>query len=141
MSNRASTAVRLFAWAAAIGLFAAVLQAFVSIAISGSIARFASLSSKELGQAALGQAALSAVLAVAVLAVAALAGLSAELPAAVGAAGGAIAASVPALVIALGEGLDALGPPQLALVRAAGLLVSIAAGAAGVRIGRRAVRR
>ena len=141
MSNRVSSAARLFAWAVAIGFVAAVVQAVTAISLSGAIARAGSISSSELGQAAVGQAALSALLACAVLVFAALAALSAEIPFAVGAAGGAIAAMLPALVIALGEGLDALGPPALALVRGAGLFAAIAAGAAGVRLGRRAVRR
>lgn len=141
MRERASLAARLFAASVAIGLLSAVLQAFVSIAVSGAIARFAALSSSELGQAALGQAALSTLLAAAVLLLAALAGLAGEFPVAVGAVGGGIAALLPALVIALGEGLDALGPPQLALVRGAGFLAAIAAGAIGLLLGRRLVHR
>lgn len=140
MSNRASAAMRLSAWAVAIGLLAAVLQALVAVFISGAIARVASLASTELGQAAIGLAVLSALASCAALALSALAGLGAELPAMVGAAGGAIAALAPAVVIALGEGLDALGPLTLALVRGAGLLACIAAGAAGVGLGRRLAR-
>lgn len=141
MTNRASAAVRLFAWAVAIGLSAAVAQAFIAVAMSGWIARLAALPGSELSQAALAQAALSALLALTTLVLAALAGLSADLPLAVGALGGAIAALVPALVLLLAEGLDSLGPPALAAVRAAGLLLSAAAGAAGLSLGRRAVRR
>lgn len=141
MSNRASAAVRLFAWSIAIGLFAAVLQAFVAVALSGTIGRIAALGSSELAQAVLAQTALSGLLAATTLALAALAGLSAELPLSVGALGGAIASFVPAAVLLFGEGLDALGPPQLALVRGAGLLATIASGAVGVGLGRRAVRR
>ena len=141
MSSRASKAVRLFAWSISIGLFAAVLQAFIAVAGSVSIGRIASLGSTELAEAVLAQASLSALLAVTTLALAALAGLSAELPLAVGALGGAIASLVPAAVLFFGEGLDALGPSRLVLVRAAGLLASTAAGAVGVSLGRRVARR
>ena len=137
----ASALVRLAAWALAIGLFSAVLQAFVAIAISRSIARVAALSSDDLGQAALAQLALTSLLACTTFALAALAGLSAELPVFTGAAAGAIAALIPSLVLAMGEGVDALGPTEVAIIRAGGLLVCAAAGAAGVLLGRKTVRR
>ena len=140
-SASARALVRLAAWAVAIGLGSAVLQAFVAIAISGSVARIAALSSDDLGQAALAQVALTALLACATFALAALAGLSAELPVFTGAAAGAVAAMIPSLVLAMGEGAEALGPTQVALIRAGGLLVCAAAGAAGVLVGRKVVRR
>jgi hypothetical protein len=141
MSNRASSAVRLLAWAIAIGLFAAVLQSLIAVAVSGAIGRFAALAADDLAQSVLAQALLSTLLALTTLALAFLAGVSAELPLASGALGGAIAALVPALVLLLGEGLDALGPVQLALVRGAGFLACLAAGTAGIYLGRRAIRR
>ena len=133
MSRRLGAAVRSIGWGVAIGLFSPVLESFTALALSSF---FGSIASNEVAVAAL-----SALLAVAVFALSALAGLSAELPLGVGALGGAIAALLPALVLFLGEGVDALGPPLAAVVRGVGLLACSAAGAAGILLGRRVVRR
>lgn len=139
-ASRAGRASRLFAWSVAIGLVAAVAQAFAVLGLSDSIGQLVGRASGDLGQAATGLVILSLLLAAATFLVALLAGLSAELPLGVGCLGGLLALLVPNAVLALGEGLDSLGPAPLSAIRVAAALVCAGAGAAGVVAGRRFAR-
>jgi hypothetical protein len=139
-ADRLRTWLRLAAWALALGLFAAIAQAFVALAVREHIERVAALCASEVAQAAAAQAALLLLLALSVLALSMLGALAAQLPTPVGAGAGLVAALLPPLVLALGEGAAALGPAQVAAVRAAGFVACAAAGATGVRLGGRLAR-
>ena len=138
--GRLRPAARLFAWSVAIGWMSAVLQALAALGLSASIGGIVAHASSDLGQAGTGLTALSVLLASTTFGVTVLAGLAAELPLRVGFLGGLLAALIPAVVLALGEGLHTLGPATLAALRAAGALMCAGAGVWGLKTGRRIAR-
>ena len=120
--------------ACALGFIAAVLHAFTVLALASPISRVAAaLARTETAQGAVALGEQGLLQAAIVVAVCLLARLLIELPRAVGAGGGLFAAALPALVLAVGEGVDSLGPEPLLAVRAAAALACAAAGFVALR--------
>ncbi len=128
-------ALRMLAWAAALGLLATVLHSLIALQAAPALVRIASRASSEEGRAVLAQALSGLLLALLAFAVVWLASRLIELPFATGAAAGAFAALLPVLiVVAVENDAQALGPPSLLAVR--GGTVLLAAVASGLAAGR-----
>ena len=120
--------------ACALGFIAAVAHAFAALALAGPLTLGAeALAHGEVPQRAVAIGEQGLLQAVIVVAVCLLARLLIELPRSVGAGAGLFAIGLPALVLAVGEGVESLGPGPLLAVRAAAALLCAIAGWAALR--------